>query len=615
MRLPLRLLSPVAVALAEALGFGALLLAPEVEKVWVWAPVALALPLWLVGLRLSNRRLLVAAGCGLALTLYSAAGLSQEALVVAICRALVPAHALLWLARDALTYRYWRLGLAFVAVVLAAILAPEAYMFVIIFLLVVAAAMALSFGFIERNFTARGELEALRRPVRASFVGAILLLSVLLFLTSLVIFPLLPRTEGVGPLAETGYTEVVNFHQSTLGWAGGNPRPVAWIFLPPGENWQRVLPYGLLRGKVLEKFVPMGWRALPKQRGTPPEGQGGPWVEIYREPMPTEILPVPYGTVNATKNDQVPVPYSSGEWAISLGQGRLHYRAQLSSGGFALRDTPRPENSELPASLVELKRLAADLGRGATGEEEKVSLVRLHLAGFQAQLEAMSSVAPGRRHPVETFLFETKRGHCELFATAGALLLRGMGVPTRLVAGFRPALTENTGEVLTVKNLHAHAWIEYWDSRRGWRVLDPTPVIPAPAAWWEPAERAYDWISAYWHRYILGYELDMASWLAWVREYIWIPLLLVCSIALWRLSQFWRRQRATLGRPRVTAIRRRLSRRLGEDWLPWAESAHPNLAAEYEALRYGQADAEGTQLKKFEARARAAIPAGGGSRP
>jgi len=76
--------------------------------------------------------------------------------------------------------------------------------------------------------------------------------------------------------------------------------------------------------------------------------------------------------------------------------------------------------------------------------------------------------------PLETFLDPRgRRGHCELFASSLAMLGRLMGVPTRLVVGFRPVRTRSA--TFSLYNSDAHAWVEAWTEDRGWVRYDPTP--------------------------------------------------------------------------------------------------------------------------------------------
>lgn len=76
--------------------------------------------------------------------------------------------------------------------------------------------------------------------------------------------------------------------------------------------------------------------------------------------------------------------------------------------------------------------------------------------------------------PVEDFLFNRKVGHCEYFATALALMLRSVNIPSRLINGFKGGEMNYRGQ-LEVQQRHAHTWVEAFDGENAWMVLDPTP--------------------------------------------------------------------------------------------------------------------------------------------
>jgi hypothetical protein len=87
---------------------------------------------------------------------------------------------------------------------------------------------------------------------------------------------------------------------------------------------------------------------------------------------------------------------------------------------------------------------------------------------------------PVSRLPLMTFLFSARRGHCQHFSGAMALLLRMGGVPARVAAGFTPGTRDpGTGEWV-VSDLNAHDWVEVWFPHFGWVRFDPTPAS-APA--------------------------------------------------------------------------------------------------------------------------------------
>jgi len=77
---------------------------------------------------------------------------------------------------------------------------------------------------------------------------------------------------------------------------------------------------------------------------------------------------------------------------------------------------------------------------------------------------------------IEHFLFKTRAGHCEYFASALAMMLRSVGVPSRLVVGYRGGQWYEDNELYLVRQSDAHAWVEAYIEDRGWVRLDPTPA-------------------------------------------------------------------------------------------------------------------------------------------
>src|SRR5581483_6931741 len=96
---------------------------------------------------------------------------------------------------------------------------------------------------------------------------------------------------------------------------------------------------------------------------------------------------------------------------------------------------------------------------------------------------------PRRPYPLESFLFEDKRGYCQQFSGAMALLLRMGGIPARVSAGFTSGTYDRTTHQWIVSDLDAHAWVEAWFPHYGWVRFDPTPSA-APALAGSPAAAA-----------------------------------------------------------------------------------------------------------------------------
>jgi hypothetical protein len=83
--------------------------------------------------------------------------------------------------------------------------------------------------------------------------------------------------------------------------------------------------------------------------------------------------------------------------------------------------------------------------------------------------------------PVEDFLVNRKEGHCEYFASALTLMLRAVGIPARMVNGFKGGDWNDLAEVLNVRQKHAHSWVEVYlrsdTTAAYWLTLDPTPAL------------------------------------------------------------------------------------------------------------------------------------------
>jgi transglutaminase-like putative cysteine protease len=78
---------------------------------------------------------------------------------------------------------------------------------------------------------------------------------------------------------------------------------------------------------------------------------------------------------------------------------------------------------------------------------------------------------------VDEFLFGTKRGFCEHYASAFAILMRVAGIPTRVVTGYQGGMLNPYGDYWIFRQSDAHAWDEVWIEGRGWVRIDPTAAI------------------------------------------------------------------------------------------------------------------------------------------
>jgi hypothetical protein len=85
--------------------------------------------------------------------------------------------------------------------------------------------------------------------------------------------------------------------------------------------------------------------------------------------------------------------------------------------------------------------------------------------------------APLGSHEVDEFLFQTRQGFCEHYASAFAFLMRAAGVPARVVTGYQGGEFNPVGGYWIVRQSDAHAWAEVWLSGQGWQRIDPVALV------------------------------------------------------------------------------------------------------------------------------------------
>lgn len=121
-------------------------------------------------------------------------------------------------------------------------------------------------------------------------------------------------------------------------------------------------------------------------------------------------------------------------------------------------------------------RLAQRLTRGAKSDYAAVASIERHLLeNYEYEQEV-----PERARPLPDFLFRDKVGYCQQFSGAMALMLRMVGIPSRVVSGFAPGLPDSESGSYIVRDTDAHSWVEVYFPDVGWVTVDPTPSA-APA--------------------------------------------------------------------------------------------------------------------------------------
>ncbi len=178
----------------------------------------------------------------------------------------------------------------------------------------------------------------------------------------------------------------------------------------------------------------------------------------------------PYGTFHTPDVLHAGQTYSVVSYIPDLSAARLEQdpMPQFESGDAAWY----LDYTELSTPARSLAQHAVE---GHTGTEYDIvtALTSWLQANYRYSLE-IGHVQPGV-DAVDQFLFVDKKGYCEQFATAAALMLRSLGIPARLATGYSTGTYDPVLNQSVVRERDAHAWVEVFFPNDGWVPLDPSP--------------------------------------------------------------------------------------------------------------------------------------------
>jgi len=127
----------------------------------------------------------------------------------------------------------------------------------------------------------------------------------------------------------------------------------------------------------------------------------------------------------------------------------------------------------LPRALSpRMTGVARDIAQQGRTDEEKVELMKQFF--LSRNISYATSDLPVSADPLDEFLFLKRRGNCEFFASSFALLLRGAGVPARLVGGYYGGEYNDLGGYYLITDEMAHVWVEAYMAGKGWVTVDPS---------------------------------------------------------------------------------------------------------------------------------------------
>lgn len=117
------------------------------------------------------------------------------------------------------------------------------------------------------------------------------------------------------------------------------------------------------------------------------------------------------------------------------------------------------------------------------------------------------------RDAVDDFLFQMKKGHCEYFASALAVLCRVLNVEARVATGFLMTEYDASNQEYILRDRDAHAWCEVYTNATGWVIEDATPASDATGqrdqGWWQRLQQAIEDLRFFWYENIVGYDATL----------------------------------------------------------------------------------------------------------
>jgi protein-glutamine gamma-glutamyltransferase len=425
----------------------------------------------------------------------------------------------------------------------------------------------LSFYTVDRHL-------ALRRRELKKLVAVSCILPVFSLVLMLAFFIILPRTQqplwyflNPVPVAAAGFSEEVKPGSvSALAALREISFRVQSERLAPGDLYWRGIVLNQLQGQTwirgkdpsAEKPVVWGGRVVHQTIYPEPRGQGFLFA--------LDVLQDLAGVRGNLSADRVfplsrPLEKRIAYQTISALGGNIEVTGQVDLDLYL----------QIPELSTGMLAVVQDIkARGGTDRRKIALLEEFFLSQnlVYATTELSTSV-----DPLDEFLFVSRRGYCEFFASSFALMLRAMGIPARLVGGYYGGEYNDLGKYYIVTEDAAHVWVEALVDAQSWLRIDPTTLARNPedllraggTTSLAPARQMMDAFQYHWNRAVINFDLGTQVYLfhrsnvrlkEWRFTFPWkiagqtllmaATLTLVCALAArrWRQS----REERILGR-------------------------------------------------------------------
>jgi len=441
--------------------------------------------------------------------------------------------------------------LAFLMVLAAAVLTVDStFFFAFLLFLVLTATTFLSMEMKRSAETATAQ--AREMPDQAVLARSLLIAAVVLVISisvaSPIVFYVLPRTSNgylsqlaqnnqvltgfgnevqLGQIGEIKQSSSIVMHVQVFGDTRGNFTNLKWrgvaLGLFDGRKWDNPLtfspiPHGISGTFSLRPQTGEGFRPETSAKYTHPYAHMLNY-RVVMEPIGANVFFVaPFGDAivgnyRSVSQDLAGSAFTDEPIGIYVGRSNvLEAEPELlrkASGEFP------PEIAlhylQVPKLDPRIAQLAAKVTADKTNNYDRAREIENYLSTHYGYTLKLSQTPPD--DPLAEFLFVRKEGHCEYFASAMAIMLRTLQIPTRVVNGFRSAQFNDLTSSYIVRASEAHTWVEVYFPGYGWSTFDPTPPDPGSTSVLRNSRMGLylDAVGEFWREWVINYDFGHQS--------------------------------------------------------------------------------------------------------
>jgi len=432
--------------------------------------------------------------------------------------------------------------LSFGMVLAAAVLTVDSLFFGLFCVFVLLAvttfvSMEMRRSWIAASVSAPTEARPLRdlRRLPASILRACILLVVSIVLGTIALFFLIPRKASAGYLSalssrrelSTGFSEEVRLGE--IGQLQQSSEVMMHVKFAPGTRTPRDLRW---RGVALTTFDGRKW-STPRENNqaqamnpgwaigiNPATPRSSAWrgqnvrYRVALEPFGSRVFfVIPEAREIEGKYRSIRTDSTGSIFNADNSRAVTNY-AVTSEIPPAMPEHLQPFGDPGVSEIVyrqyqNLDPRIRELAKQITADQKtaflKASAIELYLSSNYQYTLQLPVVPP--KDPVANFLFERKVGHCEYFASSMVMMLRTIGIPSRLVNGFRGAEYNDLTGSYIVRAKNAHSWVEAYFPGYGWYTFDPTPASSATSdGRWNRVYLYVDAMREFWHDWVVNYD-------------------------------------------------------------------------------------------------------------